>query len=137
VSDDKVLVQNRCGDVLYLLNNGAVVGTEETITLQSGTYGRYGEIGVNSNYITNAGASMVELSLPPWNSGVYTEIIVIKPIPNVVKSIVAPWVPWNGIGGGLQYMLPNSINELKILGYLHILGRVKCKTTWKEKEQKF
>lgn len=61
---------------------------------------------------------MAELSLPLRNSGEYTEIIVIKPIPNVVQSIVAPWVPWNGVGGGLQYMLPNSINELKILGYL-------------------
>lgn len=99
-------------------NNGAIPGTEQTIELQPGVYGRYGNIGAKSNYITKGGASPSELSLPPWNNGVYTEIIVLKPIPNVVQSTVAPWAIWDGIGGGIQYVLPKSIIKLKALGYL-------------------
>lgn len=111
-------MHNVCYVDEYPPNNGAVLGTEEIIDLQPGKYGRYGEIGTQSNFITQAGADLSELSLPPWNSGVYTEITVLKPIPGVVKSTVAPWSPWGGIGGGLQYMLPKPIIELKTLGYL-------------------
>ncbi len=99
-------------------NNGAVIGTEKEITLQPGTYGRYGEIGTKSNFITQAGASPSTLSLPPMNNGIYIEIQVIKPIPNVIQSVVAPWAPWGGVGGGIQYVLPYPIKVLKVLGYI-------------------
>ena len=104
--------------VNYPPNNGAVAGTEETITLSPGKYSRYGNITAKSNYITNLGANSSQLSLPPWNNGIYTEINVLKPIPNVVKSTVVPWAAWGGVGGGTQYMLPISIIQLKNLGYL-------------------
>ena len=103
---------------IYPPNNGAVVGTEQTITLQPGTYGRYGTISNQSNYITQSGASASQLSLPPWNDGVYIKIRVLKPIEGVVQSTVAAWAPWNGVGGGIQYMLPQPIDMLKIAGYL-------------------
>ena len=103
---------------IYPPNNGAVVGTEQTITLQPGTYGRYGTISSQSNYITQSGVSASQLSLPPWNDGVYIKIRVLKPIEGVVQSTVAAWAPWNGVGGGIQYMLPQPIDMLKIAGYL-------------------
>ena len=99
-------------------NNGAVPGTEKEITLQPGKYGRYGDISPYSDYITNAGASPSQLSLPPDNNGIYIEITVIKPIEKVEMAIVAPWKPWGGIGGGIQYHLPYSIQALRDMGYL-------------------
>ncbi|MCH5159563.1 MAG: hypothetical protein J1F66_01775 [Clostridiales bacterium] len=51
----------------YPPNNGAVPGTEQEIVLQPGKYSRYGTIGPKSDYITAAGASPSQLSLPPWN----------------------------------------------------------------------
>ena len=103
----------------YPPNNGAVPGTESKIELQPGTYGRYGEIGPKSKFVTEAGASPIQLSLPPWTDpNIYTEITVLKPIPNVVQSTIAPWAPWNGIGGGLHYILPKPLSILKKLGYL-------------------
>ena len=107
-----------CSTVNYPPNNGAVPGSEEVINLAPGKYGRYGKIMEKSNYITDVGVSASQLSLPPWNNSVYTEITVVKTIPNVVKSTVAPWIEWNGVGGGVQYMLPMSIMELKNLGYI-------------------
>lgn len=90
----------------------------DKVLLPNDKYGRYGDITANSNYITQAGASPSQLSLSPWNNGVYTEITVLKSIPNVVQSTAAPWGSWNGVGGGIQYMLPKSIETLKKLGYL-------------------
>ena len=102
----------------YPPNNGAVPGTEEMVTLEPGVYGRYGGVNPQSRYITNHGASPEQLSLPPWNNRVYTEIHVLKPIRNVQKSIVAPWEPWGGLGGGQQYYLPKTINQLIKGGYI-------------------
>ena len=56
--------------------------------------------------------------LPPWNDGVFTEITVVKPIPNVMQSTVAPWLPWEGIGGGIQYLLPDTLLNLRDMGYV-------------------
>ena len=102
----------------YPPNNGAVVGTEKIIELQPGKYSRYGEITPTSKYITNFGADPASLSLPPWNDGVFTEITVVKPIPNVMQSTVAPWLPWEGIGGGIQYLLPDTLLNLRDMGYV-------------------
>ena len=99
-------------------NGGAVPGTEHEIVLQPGRYSRYGAIKDGSSYITEYGASPSQLSLPPENDGVHIEMDVIKPISGVKKSIVAAWKPWNGVGGGIQYLLPKSIIELQNLGYL-------------------
>ena len=100
------------------LNNGAVPGTVKEIVLQPGKYSRYGEVKDGSRYITNYGATPSQLSLPPLNDGVHIEITVIKPIAGVQQSIVAAWARWNGVGGGIQYLLPQSIVDLRNLGYL-------------------
>ena len=102
----------------YPPNNGAIPGTEKAITLQSGqTLGRYGEIGAKSNYVTAPGVSPNSLSLPPnTNTAVYSEIKVLKPIPGVTQSIVAPW--GGSAGGGIQYQLPKPLEVLRMEGYI-------------------
>lgn len=104
----------------YPPNNGAVPGTEEMITLEPGVYGRYGGVGPKSRYITNYGASPEQLSLPPSNNRIFTEIHVLKPIKHVQKAIVAPWAPWGGIGGGQQYYLPKTIEKLIKGGFIRL-----------------
>ena len=57
---------NEDGSINYPPNNGAVPGTENTISLKLGdTLGRYGNIGENSNFVTKPGADSSTLSLPP------------------------------------------------------------------------
>jgi len=109
---------NPNGSMNYPPNNGAVAGTEVTITLQPGqTLGRYGTISDNSNFVTAPGANPSSLSLPPNTSGsIYSEYQVIKQIPNTVQSTVAPW--GGSTGGGLQYQLPMPIQQLINDGYI-------------------
>ena len=102
----------------YPPNNGAVVGTEETITLKPGdTLGRYGDISDTSVYVTQPGADASELALPPnTDPSVYQEFEVIKEIPDTIQSEIAPW--GDSDGGGIQYELPKPINQLITEGYI-------------------
>ena len=106
------------GSINYPPNNGAVPGTEVTKTLEKGqTLGRYGNVSSTSDYVTAPGASPNSLSLPPsTNSSIYTEYVVVKPIPKTVQSEVAPW--GGEPGGGLQYKLPMPIEQLLKEGYI-------------------
>ncbi len=98
------------GSIKYPPNNGAVIGTEKEIVIKPGTViGRYGSEG--GSYVTNQGASVAELSLPPGaNVGQYAEYRVIKEIPKAVQGEIAPW--FDQPGGGTQYKLPQTIQEL-------------------------
>ena len=109
---------NSDGTPNYPPNNGAVIGSEKITSLKTGkTIGRYGNIGPSSNFVTQTGASASKLSLPPWtDSNIYSEFKILKDIPNVKQSIVAPW--GGSSGGGIQYQLPMPINELIKQGYL-------------------
>jgi len=106
------------GSPNYPKNQGAVPGTEKVTTISANTtLGRYGVINSNSNFVTQTGVSATELSLPPWtNPNVYTELKVLKDIPGVTESIVAPWA--GSTGGALQYQLPKTINQLIYEGYI-------------------
>ncbi|MCQ1530214.1 TNT domain-containing protein, partial [Lutispora saccharofermentans] len=108
------------GSMNYPPNNGAVPGTEIKVDLQPGqSLGRYGNIGPKSNYVTAPGALPDSLSLPPNTSpSIYTELQVVKPIPGVTQSTVAPWGGSTGLG--LQYELPMPIQELIKQGYIII-----------------
>jgi hypothetical protein len=108
------------GSMNYPPNNGAVPGTEKTITLQPGqTLGRYGGIGPESDYATTPGATPKSLALPPNTSAsVYTEIKILKPIPGVIQSNIAEWPIGSGTGGGIQYQLPMPLQMLKYLEYI-------------------
>lgn len=81
------------GNLQHPPNNGAVPGSEKTVTLQSGSnVGRYGEIGKDSNFVTQTGVSADKLSLPPTtNPNTYQTLKVLKPIEGVTQSTVAPW----------------------------------------------
>lgn len=109
---------NADGSMNYPPNNGAVPGTEVPTTLEQGqTLGRYGNVSSTSNYVTQPGASPSSLSLPPnTNPSIYTEYVVVKPIPNTVQSTVEAW--GGSAGGGLQYELPMPIQQLIKDGYI-------------------
>ena len=96
--------------VKYPPNNGAVPGTEKTVTLEPGTtVGRYGEPSETSVYLTKPGTPIEQLSLPPGqDSSQFIEYFVAKPIPEVTEGIIAPW--WGQPGGGTQYITPYTLN---------------------------
>ena len=109
------------GSPNYPPNQGAVSGTEKVITLKTGqVLSRYGDIKATSDFLTQNGANPSELSLPPWtNSEVLTKFKVLKDISNVIESEVAPWA--GSQGGGIQYQLPDTINDLIMNGYLEVI----------------
>ena len=109
---------NPDGSINYPPNNGAVPGTEVNITLKPGdTFGRYGEIGPESNFVTQPNADPNQLALPPnTDPSIYQEFIVIKEIVNVIQSEIASWA--GSEGGGLQYELPMPILRLIEKGYI-------------------
>ena len=88
------------------------------ITLQTGKYCRYGTIGPESKYFTDVGVSPEQISLHPFNDGKLIEITVIKPIPDVTRSIAAQYLLWNGIGGDVQYLPQETLVELLELGFI-------------------
>jgi hypothetical protein len=102
----------------YPPNNGAISGSEKVVELQPGqSLGRYGNIGPKSDFVTAPGESPDSLSLPPNTSpSVYTEIRVLKPIPGVTQSTVAPWGGSSGMG--IQYQLPKPLEILRMEGYI-------------------
>jgi hypothetical protein len=78
---------------------------------------RYGNVSSTSDYVSAPGTSPSTLSLPPSiKSSIYTEYVVVKPIPKTVQSEVAPW--GGDPGGGLQYKLPMPIEQLLKDGYI-------------------
>ncbi len=109
------------GSPNYPPNQGAVPGTENLITLKTGqVLSRYGDIKATSDFLTQNGANPTELSLPPWtNPEVLTKFKVLKDISNVIESEVAPWA--GSQGGGIQYQLPDTINDLIMNGYLEVI----------------
>ena len=111
------------GSINYPPNNGAVLGSEETITLQpGGKLGRYGKVRSNSNYVTDVGADSNKLALPPnTNPAQYYEYEIVKPISNTVKSIVAEWPIGSKMGGAPQYELPMSIEDLRLQGFIKLI----------------
>lgn len=106
------------GSINYPPNNGAVLGTEVNMTLKPGdTFGRYGNIGEKSNFVTQTGTDASKLALPPnTDPTIYQEFEVIKEIPETIQSEIAPW--GDSPGGGLQYELPKPILQLIKEGYI-------------------
>jgi len=99
-------------------NYGAVKGTEKIVDLQPGSkLGRFGTYGKSSDFVTAPGSAAETLSLPPYtDTSIYQEFTVLKPIPGVTQSTVAPW--GGSVGGGMQYRLPMTIEDLLLNGYI-------------------
>ena len=104
-------------------NNGAS-GPEKNITLHPGvTVDRYGYPG--GNYVSPVNTPFSMRALPPEaKAKPYTIYQVIKPINNVHESQISPW--FGEIGGGTQYRLSNTVQELVDSGHLKELGGVDC-----------
>lgn len=88
------------------------------ITLEIGdAFGRYGQIGEKSTFVTQTGTDYSKLALPPnTDPAIYTEFIVRKPISETMSATIAPW--GESEGGGIQYNLPHTIKWLKKEGYI-------------------
>lgn len=78
----------------------------------------FGRIGSNfGKYAAPAGTDPEKLSLAPGTDvSAYKEYIIIKEISGVQQSVVAPW--FDQPGGGTQYLLPYTIEELLQGGYI-------------------
>ncbi len=118
VSNSKYL--NKAGDInweKYAPNGGYVEGTRTTgNTLSKGTIiDRYGnEYG---RYTSPVGTSYTKRSLPYIeNPNAYHKYKIVEPINNVAKGEIAK--AFRQTGGGIQYELPKSINDLKKLGWI-------------------
>ena len=107
------------GSTWWPPNNGAVPGSEKMVTLRKGS--EFGRIGANSgSYVAPPNTSPERLALKPGTDvSVYNEYRVIKDIPQVQQAEVAAW--FDMPGGGVQYKLPASINELMEMGYIELI----------------
>ena len=79
------------------------------------TIDRYGL--PRGKYVSPVGTPYPMRALPPGtDSGPYTVYKVMKPIPNVTESMIAPW--FGEIGMGTQYKLENSVQSYLDSGHL-------------------
>lgn len=103
------------GRIIYPPNDG-FKGTPRKITLQAGsTFDRYGD--GKGRFASPLGTNVEKRALPP--GGASKSLIkyrVIKPIENVESGKTLPW--FDQIGGGIQYRLPKSIDQLKLEKYI-------------------
>ena len=103
------------GNIIWPLNGGAVAGTEKNVVLTSGfQFDRYG---YNSGtYVSPVGTPFEMRSLAPGTElKPYKVFEVVKPV-RATGSIVAPW--FGQPGGGIQFELENSINQLLELNWI-------------------
>jgi len=99
-------------------NNGAIKGTEQTITLEKDqVITRYGS--ERGKYTSPEGTSFTERSLSPEYNVKEIQLNsykVVKPIPNVESSTIKPYYFQKGMG--TQYKLPYNIEYLRTNGYI-------------------
>ena len=107
------------GSTWWPPNDGAVPGTEKSVSLQKGTeFGRIG--GEWGSYVAPPNTLPEKLALRPGtDTSVYNEYRAIKEIPRVQQAEVASW--FDMPGGGTQYKLPASIKDLVEAGYIELI----------------
>ena len=116
VFDNPEYYNQQTGEIVWPPNDGAVEGTTEQIVLPAGT--RIDRYGSEDGFFTSpAGTPYEQRSCAPGSDQKpYHQYEVLKPIEGVVQGVTAPW--FDEPGGGLQYMMPMSIQELLDQGYL-------------------
>lgn len=110
------------GKIKWPPNNGTLDNTAEVITLQPGTIvDRYGELSPQSRFAAEHGTpiSARSLNLKITDVTIYNEYLIVEPIENVEKSIIAPW--FNQPGMGVQYNFPEPIMSLIKKGYIEVV----------------
>lgn len=102
------------GDIRWPIDDG-FAEYPETITLQPGTIiDRYGSD--YGTFTSPKGIPYANRALAPGTEfKPYSILEVVKPI-EVQVGKIAPW--FNQPGGGIQYMLPDTVDELLDLGVL-------------------
>jgi RHS repeat-associated protein len=113
---------------VYPSGKGFISGTRELTELKTGmAIDRFGGFYQNAkfvdygSYVSPAGASFNARSLPlVKQNGPYTVYKVLKPF-NVEGGVIEPW--FGQPGGGTQYLLPNSVENLVQQGYLKAIKR--------------
>ncbi|RTZ03569.1 DUF4237 domain-containing protein [Flavobacterium bomense] len=102
----------------YPSNNGAIKGTEQTITLDKNqVITRFGP--ESGSYASPEGTSFTQRSLSPEYNVKEIQLNsykVIKPIPNVESSTIKPYYFQKGMG--TQYKLPYNIDYLRTKSYI-------------------
>lgn len=108
--------QSNNPEINWPKNNGAVVGTEENVILNENTIiTRYGP--EDGNYVSPSNTPFEQRSLPAsYKNKTLNTYKVVKPIPNVQSSKIAPY--FFQPGGGTQYILPNNVDYYLQNGYL-------------------
>jgi RHS repeat-associated protein len=90
-------------------------GVPEKTTLKPGDrFDRFGS--PKGSFASPTGTPLAERSLPSSVTGTPVKYRVIKPIENVQSGKIAPW--FGQPGGGIQYKLPKSIEQLKAEKYI-------------------
>ena len=116
VFDNPKYYNQETGEINWPPNDGAVDGTQETIVLKKGTQiDRYGS--EDGYYTTPINTPYEERSCAPGSKDKpYCQYVVTKPIEGVEQSVTAAW--FDEPGGGLQYLMPESVGDLVQEGYL-------------------
>ncbi|MBP3194480.1 MAG: TNT domain-containing protein [Cardiobacteriaceae bacterium] len=105
-------------DMNFPQHGGAIPNTQTNVTLKTGTQiGRYGIPEEGSKFVTETNVPAERLSIPPiTNQNEYLIYKVAKPIPNVERSVAAPYIGDPGLG--IQYQLQKPILDYVKDGYL-------------------
>ena len=116
VFDNPRYYNQETGEINWPPNNGAVEGSNEVVVLEVGTQiDRYGS---EDGYFTAATDTPYEQRscAPGSDQKPYHQYEVLKPIEGVEQGITAPW--FDEPGGGVQYMMPSTLEELVNQGFL-------------------
>ncbi|WP_448886383.1 PAAR-like domain-containing protein [Citrobacter telavivensis] len=111
--------------ITYYPPNDGAHGPVSNTTLEPGTtIDRYGL--PRGKYASPVGTPYTMRALPPGtDSGPYTVYKVMKPIPNVAESKIAPW--FGEMGMGTQYKLEHSVQSYLDSGHLQkMLEGIDC-----------
>jgi RHS repeat-associated protein len=109
---------NTDGSIKWPDNDG-FANNPVAVTLPAGTQiDRYG--GTNGKFASSPGTPYNERSMPPGSVGPYSVYTILQDIENVRVGTTAP--AFGQPGGGVQYLLPDTINNLDNSGFIRRIG---------------